>query len=455
MTLKTTTSQPRALGFWMCTALVVGNTIGIGVFLMPAALAPYGLNALSGWLVTVIGCLFLAYVFAGLARSFPQDDGPYAYTQRAFGDGTAFIVLWCYWVATWITNATIAIGVVGYMSIFVPALKNNPWYPPVTALALVWLFVLVNLRGVRTVGWMQVLTSVLKVLPLIAVIILGLWQFITEPSAYTQHVPTTALTLHDTVAASTIALFAMLGLECATIPAARVCDPQRNIPRATMAGASIAGLIYIAVSVIPLFLVPQAELAVSNAPFADLLSRFVGGVSGELIAFFVIVSGFGALNGWTLVVGEVTQSFARHGSFPRLFARENTRGAPTYAFLLTGAVASLMLLTNYNQSMVKIFTFLSVVVTAANLPLYLFCSLAVLVLWRRGQIAGITRRDAMLFVAAIIGAAYCVWAFWGVGLSQGWQAVAWGLLLCGAGVPVYAWSWITRRRAAAAAQGVA
>ena len=88
----------------MCTALVVGNIIGIGIFVMPAALAPYGLNALTAWAITVVGCLFLALTFASLARTFPHDDGPYAYTRRAFGEPTAFIAMWCYWISTWVTT---------------------------------------------------------------------------------------------------------------------------------------------------------------------------------------------------------------------------------------------------------------------------------------------------------------------------------------------------------------
>jgi basic amino acid/polyamine antiporter, APA family len=426
----------------MSTALVVGNIIGIGVFLMPAALAPFGVNGLIGWLITVIGCVFLAYTLAGLARAFPQDDGPYAYTQRAFGEGTAFMIMWCYWVATWITNATLAIGVVGYLAFLLPVLGSQPLYAPLVALSLLWVFVLLNMRGVRTVGWMQILTTVLKLLPLVAVVLLGLWQLITEPAVYTAHVPPTPVSLRDAMAASTIALFAMLGLECATIPAARVRDPERTIPRATMVGTIITSLIYIAVCAIPLFLIPQDELRASNAPFADLLSRFVGVGSGELLAVFVVISGLGALNGWTLVVGEVTQSLAKRGNFPRLFARENRYAAPSFAFMLCGVVASVMLLMNYNQSLVNIFTFLSVVVTAANLPLYIVCSLAVLVLWRRGQVRRPGRYGWALAVAAALATAYCIWASLGIGLDS----LAWALVLCGAGVPVYLWSWYRQRR---------
>jgi len=107
----------KELGFWMCTALVVGNTIGIGIFLLPASLAPYGFNAMIGWGITVLGMSVLARVFARLARGFPEADGPYAYIQATLGDQAAFVAIWCYWVSCWITNAAIAIGVVGYFMV--------------------------------------------------------------------------------------------------------------------------------------------------------------------------------------------------------------------------------------------------------------------------------------------------------------------------------------------------
>jgi basic amino acid/polyamine antiporter, APA family len=443
MTIPPMTEEPRELGFWVCTALIVGNTIGMGIFMMPASLAPYGLNALSGWLVTVAGCLTLAWVFAGLARSFPRDDGPYAYTLRAFGPATAYMVLWCYWVSVWVTNATLAVGVVGYLAVLFPALKSNAWWPPLTALGLIWFFVLLNFKGVRTVSWVQVLTTLLKLVPLLAVMVFGLWLFVTEPAAYSEHVPTTPATFDNLVQASTIALFAMLGIESATIPAGRVRDPERTIPRATLVGTLLLAVIYISVSIVPMLLLPQAELQASNAPFADLFEHQVGKGFGSVLAVFVVISGLGCLNGWTLLTGELTQSFARHGTFPAGLGVLNAHSAPSRAFMLTGVAASVMLLMNYSKSMTAGFTFFSVIVTAANLPLYLFCALAVLVLWRRGEIGTPGRREWVLFAAAILASVYSVWAFVGVGR----ESLLWALVLAAAGVPVYLWNRYGRRQA--------
>lgn len=428
----------------MCTALVVGNVIGVGIFFMPATLAPYGLNALTGWLVTILGCTFLAVSFAGLSRAFPDDDGPYDYLKRVFGDGVPFAVMWCYWASVWVSNATIAVGVVGYLTVFIPAINSVPGLPPLVALALLWFFVFVNLMGVRTVGWAQMVTTILKLMPLLGVICLGLWIFLTHPAAYSEHVPANPPSLADVSNVSTLALFAMLGIECAMIPACRVRDPQKTIPRATILGTLATGLIFITVSIVPLLLVPQKQLAASDAPFADLFSHFLGGRYGEVIALFVVISGLGALNGWTLMIGEVTQAIARHGHFPRSLAKENSKGAPTGALLVSGVIASVLVLANYGHSITWLFTFLSVVTTAATLPLYFACSIAILLLERRGAIHWPGRKAAGWGAAAVLGAVYCVWVSIAVGLTP----LLWTLVLAGSCAPFYLGSRYFRARAA-------
>lgn len=439
-----TDARSRPLGFWTCTALIVGNTIGIGIFVIPAALAPYGLNAVTGWVGTIAGCVLLACVFAGLARAFPGDDGPYAYTKRALGEGPAFLVLWCYWVATCVTNAAIAIGIVGYLSIFLPILTEHRWLAAHVALSFVWTVVLINLRGMRTVGWMQIATTILKLAPQLAIIVLGAWLLLTSPEIYTANPPPNPASLKEVIAASTIALFAMLGIECAMVPASKVIDPARTIPRATIAGTLVVGFVYLCVSIVPMLLIPQAELAGADAPFANLFAKFLGAGYGELLAIFVIVSGLGALNGWTLMVGELTQNFAKHGRLPASLAVENAHASPARAFILTGFVASAMLIVNYNESMADAFVFLSVIVTAANLPLYAGCSLAVVVLWRR-RVGRIGRRELMWFLAAALSMTYCIWVFIGIGA----RSLLWAIALGACGAPVYLWSVRSRRRALA------
>jgi APA family basic amino acid/polyamine antiporter len=424
-------ARDKPLGFWMCTSLIVGNMIGMGIFMLPAALAPFGRNAFAGWAITVTGCLFIAHVFARLARAMPDEDGPYGYCRRAFGNGVAFFTMWCYWVSIWVTNAALAIGIVGYLTTLLPVLSSHPALPPLAAMAIIWFFVLVSLRGALASGRVQLASAALKLLPMGAIVLLGSW--LLGKGSATSHLPATPFSLDGTAAAGTIALFAMLGVECASLPATKVHDPQRTIPRATIAGTLVAAVVYVCVCTIPMLLLPQAELAASNAPFVDLFRRYWDAGSGNWLALAVIFSGLGALNGWTMLAGEVTASMANHGIFPPLLNAPNRHGAPAWSLLLVGALASAMIAMNYSRSLAEGFTFLTLVVTAASMPLYLVGGAAVFKLRQRG---------AMLAFSAVMTCVFSLWAFYGMGQEAFW----WGMVLGAAGLPVY---WLVRWRQAA------
>lgn len=419
----------KPLGFWMSSSLVVGNIIGMGIFVLPSALAPFGLNAFIGWAITLLGCLCIAHLFARLAGALPHEDGPYGYTRRAFGNGAAFFVMWCYWVSIWLTNATLVVGITGYLAALVPALSSQPWLQQVVAHGMVWTFILVNLRGARASGTVQVLATVLKLLPLAAAVVLGAVVLFTDPGAYVAHLPQTPLSLDATAAAATVALFAMLGVECATIPARQVADPQRTIPRATLFGTFVTAAIYVLVTGILLLLLPQAELAKSSAPFVDLFQRYWSADAGRLLAVFVVISGIGALNGWTMIAGEVTVSFANHAVFPAIFKRSNRFGAPSWALLLAGLLASAMIQMNYSRTLSEAFAFMIAMVTAANMPLYLLAGAAVVKLCRRGVVPA----SALLYATGVLTIVYCVWAFYGMGREAMW----WAVVLGGISLPVF------------------
>jgi APA family basic amino acid/polyamine antiporter len=418
---------------------VVGNTIGMGIFLLPASLAPYGFNATIGWGITVLGCICLARVFARLARELAHADGPYGYVRSTLGDLPAFLAMWCYWVSVWITNAALATGVVAYIRAAFPELA--PLQPSLFALGLLWTFVAINLLGVRSGGGVQLVTTALKLLPMLAIALLGAWMLVNSPHAYVAHPPTQPITLADSMAAGTIALFAMLGIESATVPASKVENPGRTIPRATLVGTLLTAAIYLIVSTVPLLLIPSQELAASPAPFALLMDRFVGEGFGRWLALFVVVSGLGALNGWTLLGGEMTRTMADNGTLPAFLSRNNRHGAPVFALVITGLLASAMILMNYSKSLVNGFTVMSQVVTAANLPLYLCCSIALAVLWRRGK-----RLDDKgvrgLLTIAVLGTAYAIFAF----VGMGHEAFVMALVLAACGLPLYIFMRILRAR---------
>jgi APA family basic amino acid/polyamine antiporter len=414
----------------MCVALVVGNSIGSGVFLLPASLAPYGLNSTIAWAFTATGAIALAIVFASLSRAYPQAGGPYAYVNVAFGPLVAFIVAWGYWISICVGNVTIVTGVVSYLSPLQPWIHDVPGASVGMSLFFLWLLTLVNWFGIKAAGWVQSVTTVLKLLPLCAVIVLGLMNVRAGDFADAAQIP---LSAGGVTAAATLTLWALLGLESATIPADKVANPARTIPLATIFGTVVTAVICVIACTTVLLLVPRATLAESNAPFVDLASRYWGTTVGKLVAVIAAISAFGALNGWILLQGELPRAMAENGVFPRIFARESLRQTPTFGLLFGSVVASFLVLANYQKSMVGIFTFMLLLSTTACLVMYALCSAALLRLQWTKQLGSPRKGAASLAIVGIFATAYSLWAIVGAGAD----AVLWGAALLLAGVPLY------------------
>ena len=424
-------TAPRLLGFWMCTALVVGNMVGSGVFLLPAALAPYGWNAVFGWMLTIAGGLCLAWVFSTLARVLPRGGGPYAFTRAAFGPAAAFIVAWSYWVAAWSGNAAIATGAVSYLSVFFPEIGDTQGLHAGVACAIIWVLTAVNCRGAFLAGGVQLITTILKLLPLLAVMGIAAFVLLVDGSAAVAGPPFRpgSLEISSVTAAATLTLWALLGLESATVPAEKVRDPARTIPRATMTGVLVTGFVYLFTCSAIMLLAPAEEIAASSAPFSDFASRFFDSRAGALVAVFAMISGFGALNGWILIQGEIAYAMAKDGVFPRELAKTSRRNVPVRAHLLSSILLTIVVLMNYTKSMTDAFTFVLLLSTTAMLVMYLACSLAALVL----QWKNIAPGSPVFSAIAVAAAIYSVWTIYGAG----GEAVFWGLVLLAGGAPVY------------------
>jgi basic amino acid/polyamine antiporter, APA family len=434
---RRSTASPK-LGLWMCLALVIGNVIGTGVFLLPASLAQYGLNSILGWIMTSSGALLLAMVFARLARVFPKAGGPYVYPRLAFGEAAGFITAWGYLMSVWVGNAAIAIGTVASLAELLPVLKTTVGAPAITACVLIWLLTLLNWRGVRYAGTFQLVTTVLKLLPLLAIILLAAWVFATHDATVIK-LEAQPLSLSAITASATLTLWALLGLESATVPGDRVTDPERTVPRATLLGTLFAAIIYIMTSTIVLLLIPGSQLAESNAPFADVMRLFWGNAAAETLALFTFISGLGTLNGWILVQGEMPRALAREGALPPIFARESRHGTPGVALLITSALVTPLVLMNYSASMVQIFTFFVLVSTSSFLMMYLFCSLAALKLGWQGKLGVAGRGLKALLCVATLAALYSVWTLYGAGTQPFW----WSMGLLAAGLPLF---WMMQRQ---------
>ncbi|PQA89347.1 amino acid permease [Hyphococcus luteus] len=432
----------KSLGFWMATALVVGNMIGSGVFLLPAALAPFGWSAVAGWVLTIAGGICLAGVFAALAGAFPRAGGPYAYAREAFGPAPAFMVAWSYWISIWVGNAAVATGAVSYLSVFFPQIAETTGLHAVVTCGAIWLLTAVNCRGAFLAGSVQLVTTVLKILPLVAAIALGafvLGGMTDKPASIPEFSGLGDFKLASITAAATLTLWALLGLESATVPAEHVENPGKTIPRATMTGMIIAGVIYLFSCSVVILLLPADEVAASNAPFADFVSTYLNPDAGRLIALFAAISGFGALNGWIMVQGELPYAMAKGGVFPRWLAKESARGLPVRAHVTSSLLLTGVVMLNYSKSMTELFTFIVLLSTTASLFMFLASALSALQLQRVGKL----KTSPVLLAAATAAVIYAIWTIYGAG----GEAVAWGAALLFAGLPVY---WIAHRQNRAA-----
>jgi len=421
------------VGLWISTALVVGNMIGSGVFLLPASLAPFGGISIVGWLFTSAGAVLLALVMARLARRMPAVGGPYAYTRKGLGDLPAFVVAWGYWISIWSGNAAISVGLVGYLAAFFPALAETPALGAGTALAAIWLLTAVNAWGVREAGVLQLWTTIIKVLPLLAIGTLGLLYL--DPAHFQPFNLQGGSPFNAVTATATLTLWAFLGLESATIPADSVRDPARTIPRATLLGTILAAGVYILATTGVMGILPSEELARSTAPFAEAGGRIWGPWAGSLIAAGAAVSAFGALNGWILLQGQMPRAAAMDGLFPAVFRRMSRRNTPVAGLVISSVLITGLLALNFTASLVDQFTFIILLATLSTLIPYAFSSIAEMVISLRERKALPAGRLGRTFTIAILALLYSLWAIVGSGL----ETVLWGLLLLLAGLPVFLW----------------
>ncbi len=424
--------KSKKMGLWMSTSLVVGNMIGAGIFLIPAALAAFGGISILGWIASSVGALVLAKVFSKLSTMVgSKSGGPYAYTQRAFGDFMGFQVAWGYWISIWIANAAIAIAFVSAMSALFPVLANNPALAVLSGLAAIWFLVWVNSRGVRDSGTMQVVTTLLKIVPVLLVIFGGFFYFDSSnfrPFNASNENPLVALA--TTV---TITLFAFQGFESASVPAADTENPEKTIPKATMLGTSVVAILYILSTVVVMGMIPMNELAVSPAPFADAMGIMTGDWGRALVAAGAAISAFGALNGWTLLVGQVPKAVAEDKLFPALFSRVNKHGTPFLGIVVGAILTSILLLMNYTQGLVEQFRLMVLLGTFCVLVPYLFSASAYLILMSRSKIS-----SGLWWPVVLIGGGGFLYSIWGL-FGAGETSVFYGFILLMAGIPFYVW----------------
>jgi len=425
--------KKEGIGFCLSTSLVVGNMTGSGIFLLPAALALYGGISIFGWIFTVVGSIFLALVFSRLSSLITKAGGPYTYSREGFGDFAGFLVAWGYWLSIWTGNAAIAVAGVGYLSVFIPYLKENPLLSALLAVGAIWLFTYINTNNIKKVGVVQLITTIIKILPLL---LMGSFGFLYFNSAHFKPFNLSGVSDFDAVTATAaLALWAFLGLESATIPSDKIRNPEKTVPRATIAGIIITALLYISSTIGVMGIIAPVDLQNSAAPFADAAQRIWGDRAYGLVAAGAAIACFGALNGWILLQGQLPMAAANDKLFPPGFKKVNKKGIPIIGLLIASGLATLLVGVNYTRGLVKMFSFIIMLSTLSCLLPYLFSSLSELALYLRKKEHFNKRRLIVATLISIPAFLYSLWAITGLE----YEVILWGTILLASGIPFYAY----------------
>lgn len=408
----------RRMGIWMTTGLVVGSMIGSGIFMLPVALAPLGANAVLGWAVSIIGAMAIAFALAMLTRA-GGGGGIQSYIEEAFGPTTGFIVTWAFWCSSWAAQAAIAIAFGAAISRTNPMFAGADMIVIVAVTAIVFL-AFVNVLGVRVSGGLNLLTVVIKILPLAGVAVI--LAFAGASGDRLEPLAPTPISFASVATATTLTLFALTGFENATTPVGKVRDPKWTLPRAILIGTALVGAIYLFSSTGVTFLLPAELVASSPAPYADVFAARGGEVAVRLAALAIAVSAFGTLNCGILATGELGYAMAERRQLPVSMSRVRAGNTPYVAQLVGAGLAILLVLANSSRTTAGLFSFILLVSTSAVLVVYLAGALAA---WRQC-------RSAHARIIIVLGIIFTLFAFYGAGV----EADLWVVALMAFGVAV-------------------
>ena len=416
----------KKIGFWSLTALVVGNLVGAGVFMLPANLAAFKGISLLGWGLASFGAVLLAMIFAQLSAKLPISGGPYVYVRQAFGEKMGFFTCWGYWMMAWISNLSLVIGIVGYLLPLLPTTYTSySMHLQVLVLSLLTAF---NLLSVNVTAKGELLMTIFKVVPLLLLPIIGL--FWINPEHFQVISPEKFEFWESFSTAAFLALWGFVGLETGTVPGDQVHNPSKIIPRAILTGTFIAMTVYILGTIATIGIIPSEILMHSKAPYADIASHIFGGNWGIPISIITIISMVGALHGWIFVVGQIPLSAVKDKLFPKIFGRLNRFDSPHISILISSLCTLSLIFISHNENLGKQFQSIIEISLTLIFVIYFLCVLSFIKLTRVER--PLTFNETILSIASII---FIFWAIW----AASFEMVLLSLGGFASGIPVYLW----------------
>jgi amino acid transporter len=443
--MQTNNSTPqlkKELSLVMATALVIGNMIGSGILMLPSSLAQIASpgSAVLAWIITGLGSIVIALSFAKLGTIIPQTGGPYVFTKQAFGEFAGYLSAWLYWIGSWIGNAAIILGVVSCISFLFPVVGLNHVLGLIISSAILWIFTLLNIYGVKSASKVQTGFTIIKLAMFLLFIVSAIWGFhITNIGEWFP----AGKGLSTLPAAATLTLWAFTGLESAAVNGGEIKNSERNIRLSTIWGIVITAILYLSISLVAMGAMSQHELATSNAPLIDAFARMLGSGAAQYIAIAALISVSGTAIGWIMITARVSYAAGTDGWFPAIFGKVHHKYQTPHASLIISAIlVNILLCLNYTKGLTGAFTFVSLLATLSFLPIYIMTSAAEIILSVQHKTPIKATSFIVKSILPICGFIYGCWAIYGSGA----EITLYGFLLILAGIPFYTYRVVKRRQ---------
>jgi arginine:ornithine antiporter / lysine permease len=427
----------KKLGLWILTALVVGNMVGSGIFMLPQSLSEAASPAgvILAWSLTGFGVLMTVLVFGNLAIRKPKlTGGPQIYAKELFKKGSnaatlsGFMASWGYWIGNLAGNIAIITTFAGYLSTFFPILTSQAnWFSIgsftlkvgngltfIVCTILLWGTHFIILRGMENAGKINFAATAAKVVGFAIFIIVGLYAF--EQSNILPFVAERmddagqAVGLMGQVnSAAVTTLWAFIGVESAVVFASRA-KKQIDVKRASILGLFIALAIYMGISTLVMGMLSQDALIASEKPLIDAIQTILGPIGGQILAGVGLISLFGSTLGWVMLSAEVPYQAAKQGLFLPSFLKENKKGIPVFSLIVTNILGQLFIFSTISNSISEAFGFVITIATLSYLLPYFISSLYQLKLVVTGETYNGNKKARIIDgVIATLSTLYSTW----------------------------------------------
>ena len=429
-------AEQKKMNLMQLTFIVAVNMMGSGIIMLPTNMAQVGAISLLSWLVTAVGSMAIAYGFAQAGLFNQRAGGMSAYAEDAYGKSGFFLVFFLYFLSLAIGNVAIGISAVGYLTAFIPWLSSSPIATCIGVIALLWLTTVANFGGPSVTGRIGSITVWGVIIPVGFLSILGWFWFSSETFAAAWNPQ--GLSLGQGMGSSiALTLWAFLGMESAAQNSAAVENPKRDVPLACLFGTLGAAVVYILSTTVIQGIVPNAELANSNGPFALAYAQMFNPTVGTIIMALAVLACLGSLLGWQFTIAQTAKSAADDRMFPSFFTKTNAMGAPVVGMIVLGVVQTVLALSTISPTLSEQFSALVNLAVVTNVIPYIISLSALFVMMR---VAGVPqakyRLNGFITVVAMLYSTFAIYA-------SGKDAVLGGMIVTAIGFVI--WGFIAHR----------